>query len=182
MHTMGYHYGTYGSVAYAPVYDGSAVRAPRQGEAARRRQAVRERRQERALTRAQVQVRQAGQVAVFAVVGFLAAAVFAALLLLSHVQLTVANGETARLRADLEALQAEHATLTAEYEKLFDLETIEAAVGDTMVRPTGDQVVYIDLSAPDTVEVYGQEPLYTGPLGALQSIGEVVSGIFEYFR
>jgi len=179
---MGYHYGTYGSVAYAPVYDGSAVRAPRPGEAARRRQAVRERRQERALTRAQVQVRQAGQVAIFAVVGFLAAAVFAALLLLSQVRLTVANGETAQLRADLEALQAEHATLTAEYEKLFDMETIEAAVGDRMVRPNGDQVVYIDLSAPDTVEVYGQEAFYTGPLGALQSIGEVVSGILEYFR
>ncbi len=179
---MGYHYGTYGSVAYAPVYDGAAVRAPRQEEVSRRRQAALERQREKALTRAQVQVRQAGQVAAFAVVGFLAAALFAALLLLGQVRLTVANGEAASLRADLEALQAERATLTAEYERVFDLATIEAAVGDTMVRPTGEQVVYIDLSAPDTVEVYGREPVYAGPLGAVRSLGEVVGGILEYFR
>ncbi len=177
---MGYHYGTYGSVAYAPVYDGSAVRVPRQGAEYRRRQAARVR--ERTFARAQVQVRQAGQVAVFAVVGFLAVAVLAALLLLSQVRLTVANGELTRLRGDLEDLQAENATLTAEYEKVFDIATIEAAVGDTMVRPTNDQVVYIDLSAPDTVEVYGREAAYEGPLGALRSAGEVFGEILEYFR
>ena len=80
-------YDTYGSVAYAPAYDGSAVRAPRRQEevlqpAPRPRQ--REQVRRRTLERAQVQVREAGQVAPFAVVGFLAVAVFAALLILSY--------------------------------------------------------------------------------------------------
>ena len=78
-------YNTYGSVAYAPAYDGSAVRVPRREEELQRRpqpkQLERVRHQE--LTRTQVQVREAGQVAPFAVVGFLAVAVFAALLLMS---------------------------------------------------------------------------------------------------
>ena len=74
-------YRTYGSVAYAPAYDGTAVRAPRREEVLRPKPRVRPR--ERVLTRTQVQVREAGQASVFAVIGFLAVGVFAALLLLS---------------------------------------------------------------------------------------------------
>jgi len=177
---MGYKYSTYGSVAYAPVYDGSAVRVPQQREAVRHERQGRTR--ERALERAQVQVREAGQVAPFAVVGFLAVAALAALLLFSYVQLTVANGEMTALKSQLSTLQAENATLTAQYEKVFDMDTIQAAVGDAMVLPTGDQVVYIDLSEPDAVEMYDGETAYRGPMGALRSAGEVVEEIFEYFR
>ena len=61
------------------------------------------------------------------------------------------------LRRELSSLKEENITLSAQYEKVFDLATIQAAVGDTMIRPTGDQVVYIDLSAPDTVTVYGTD-------------------------
>ncbi len=175
-------YDTYGSMAYAPVYDGTAVRVPQWGEELQQRRRPRAWEREQALTRTQVQVREAGQVAPFAVAGFLAVAVMAALLVFSYVQLTVANGEMTALRSQLNTLQTEHATLTAQYEKVFDMATIEAAVGDTMVRPTGDQVIYIDLSEPDTVEVYGKETAYRGPLGALKSAGEVLGEIFEYFR
>lgn len=70
-------YRTYGSVAYAPAYDGTAVRAPRREEVLRPKPRVRPR--ERVLTRTQVQVREAGQASVFAVIGFLAVGVFAAL-------------------------------------------------------------------------------------------------------
>ena len=75
-------YRTYGSVAYAPAYDGSAVRAPRREEELRRAPAPypRRRQQVRKRERAKVEVRPAGAVAPFAVIGFLAVALFAAML------------------------------------------------------------------------------------------------------
>ncbi len=177
-------YDTYGSVAYAPAYDGSAVRAPRRQEevlqpAPRPRQ--REQVRRRSLERTRVQVRQAGQVAPFAVVGFLAVAVFAALLVMSYAQLAVSNSAMSSLRGELEDLQAEHAVLAAEYEKVFDMDKLQAAVGGEMVRPDSDQVTYIDLSEPDQVTVYAEER--TGGLaGALAGAGRVLEGFLEYFR
>ena len=110
-------YNTYGSVAYAPAYDGSAVRVPRRQEEVyqpaprpRQRPLVRK----RALVRAQAEVRQAGQVAPFAVVGFLAVAVFAVMLIMSYAQLAVANDQMVSLRSQLSDLQTENATLTAQ--------------------------------------------------------------------
>ena len=174
-------YNTYGSVAYAPAYDGSAVRVPRREEDLRQRPQPKQRERQQELTRTQVQVREAGQVAPFAVVGFLAVAVFAVLLLMSYVQYTVLNDQMVSLRSEMTTLQQESATLSAQYEKVFDMETIQAAVGGTMVRPTNDQVVYIDLSAPDTVVVYG-DAAGSGVLGALKEAGQVLGEIVEYFR
>ena len=91
-------YRTYGSVAYAPAYDGTAVRAPRREEVLRPKPRVRPR--ERVLTRTQVQVREAGQASVFAVIGFLAVGVFAALLLLSYTQYAVLTDQVVTLRTD----------------------------------------------------------------------------------
>ena len=177
-------YDTYGSVAYAPAYDGSAVRAPRRQEevlqpAPRPRQ--REQVRRHALERTQVQVREAGQVAPFAVVGFLAVAVFAVLLVMSYAQLAVSNDAMVTLRGQLDDLQAEHAVLSAQYEKVFDMDKLQAAVGDEMVRPDNDQVTYLDLSAPDQVTVYTEERS-GGLSGALASAGRVLDGFLEYFR
>ena len=180
--TTAYH--TYGSVAYAPAYDGSAVRVPRREEELQRvpQPRTRERVRQKELTRTQVQVREAGQVAPFAVVGFLAVAVFAALLLLSYVQYTVLSSEMVSLRSEMSSLQKENATLSAQYEKVFDMDTIQAAVGDTMVRPTNDQVVYIDLSQPDTVVVYGQEAGENVLVSAAKEVGAALGELIEYFR
>lgn len=176
-------YNTYGSVAYAPAYDGSAVRAPRREEELERRPQPkqRERVRRQALTRTQVQVREAGQVAPFAVVGFLAVAVFAALLLMSCVQYTVLSGEMVKLQNEMSSLEKESATLSAQYEKAFDTAAIRSAVGAEMARPASGQVVYIDLSEPDTVVVYG-EKAQSGLSGILAGAGEVLGGIVEYFR
>ena len=167
-------YDTYGSVAYAPAYDGSAVRVPRRQEevlqpAPRPRQ--REQVRRRALERTQVQVREAGQVA----------AVFAALLILSYAQLAVANDAMVTLRGQLSDLQAEHATLSAQYEKVFDMDKLQAAVGGEMARPDSDQVTYIDLSEPDQVTVYAEERA-GGLSGVLTGAGRVLDGFLEYFR
>lgn len=176
-------YSTYGSVAYAPAYDGTAVRAPRKEEELRRapKPYPNRKQQVRKRERAKVSVRQAGAVAPFAVVGFLAVAIFAAMLITSYAQLTVANDQMVALRSELNQLKSDNATLTAQYEKVFDLASIQEAVGDTMVRPTNDQVVYIDLSEPDTVTVYkeaGPSPLRS----LLDGIGGVFGSILEYFR
>ena len=174
-------YSTYGSVAYAPTYDGNAARVPRREEELRRAPAPQPKKPVRRHERAQVEVRQAGAVAPFAVVGFLAVAVFAALLVTSYAQLTVANDELVSLRRQLTNLEAENTVLSAQYERVFDLATIQAAVGDTMVRPTSEQVVYIDLSAPDTVTVF-QGDGASGLKSILQGVGDILDGIIEYFR
>ena len=177
-------YSTYGSVAYAPAYDGNAVRAPRREEELRRAPAPYPKRREqvRRQERASVRVRQAGAIAPFAVVGFLAVAIFAAMLITSYAQLTVANDEMVKLRSELSALKSDNAALTAQYEKVFDLATIQEVVGDTMVRPTSDQVVYIDLSEPDTVTVYQGNAGPSGLRSILEGIGDIFGSIIEYFR
>ena len=170
-------YDIYGSVAYAPAYEGNAVRAPRREEQELPQPKPRQRPRRKALVRPQVQVRQAGQVAPFAVIGFAAVALFAVMLLTSYANLTAVNGKVVSLRRELSALQQENTILTTQYEKVFDLDTIQAAVGETMVRPSGDQVVYIDLSSPDTVEVYSEEASFS----LFAGLGETVSVLLEYF-
>ena len=92
-------YETYGSVAYDPVWEGGAVAAPGREEVLRPRPKVRPK--ERTLARPHVQVREAGKVSPFAVVGFLAVGVLAVLLLMSCVRLTVISDETVQLRSQL---------------------------------------------------------------------------------
>lgn len=77
-------YRTYGSVAYAPAYDGSAIRAPGRESTLQPRPKARPRTREQALTRTKVQVREAGEVSPFAVIGFAAVGVFAALLIFMY--------------------------------------------------------------------------------------------------
>ena len=51
-----------------------------------------------------------------------------------------------------------------------------------MVRPTNEQVVYIDLSAPDTVTVYqsgGGASLFQS---IVDGVGDIFGSIIEYFR
>ena len=141
-------YSTYGSVAYAPTYDGSAVRAPRREEE---------------LYRALMDSAGSDRVT-------------------SYAQLTMANDEMVSLRRQLFELKVENTTLSAQYEKVFDLATIQEAVGDTMVKPTGEQVVYIDLSAPDTVTVYEGSSALSGLSGLVEGIKGLFGGIIEYFR
>ena len=176
-------YDSYGSVAYAPVYEGNTVRAPKHEEEYQQIPQPRRREQprRRALERTQVEVRPAGAVAPFAVIGFLAVAIFAALLLISHAQSTVLNAEIVELRSQLTTLEAENAKLSAQYEQVFDMEKIQAAVGDTMVHPTGSQAVYLDLSEPDTVVVY--DNLKDNKLmDALAGVGQTLGDLIEYFR
>ena len=84
-------YRTYGSVAYAPAYDGSAIRAPGRESTLQPRPKARPRTREQALTRTKVQVRGGGGGLPFAVICFAAVGVFAALLIFSYAQFVMAN-------------------------------------------------------------------------------------------
>ena len=174
-------YNTYGSVAYAPAYEGGALRSPKE-RTLQPQPKVRTHERTRSLTRTKVQVREAGEISPFAVVGFLAVGVFAVLVIFSYAQFTVANSQLSSLRSELSDLQAQNVTLSAEYERVFDMERIQAAVGDTMVRPTNDQVVYLDLSQTDNVVLSEDQERSTGIRGALEGLEDIFHQVIEYFR
>lgn len=168
-----------GNVAYAPEFERNTVRKLPKRE---RTAPPKHRTKECSLTRTRVRVREAGQVAPFAVAGFLLVGVLAALLLLCHTQYTVVTDQVVSLRRELNTLETEYAALTAEYELVFDMERIQSTVGGSMVRPSSSQIEYIDLSEPDSVELYTGSDSTTGIIGVLNGIKEMISDIIEYFR
>ena len=172
-------YRSTGNVAYAPEFGGNTVRGVPKRE---RVSQPKPRTKERSLTRTKVQVREAGQVAPLAVAGFLLVGVLAALLLLCYTQYTMITDEVVSLRRELSALETEHAALSAEYEQVFDMERIQSMVGGSMVRPSASQIEYIDLSEPDSVELYNRSSGTSGIVGVLNGIGTMVSDLVEYFR
>lgn len=144
-------YRTYGSAAYQPDYNGSAVRVARRERQLQPRPQVRPRR--RVVPRPQVQVRQANAFSPLAVVGFAAVALLTALLLVANARLMVINDQTVALRAQLKTLQEEQVTLLAKRELAYDLDAIEAQLTSdgTMVKPQPSQVTYLNASEPDSV-------------------------------
>ena len=126
---------------------------------------------ERTLARPRIRVREAGKVSPFAVVGFLSVGVFAALLLMCSVELTVASDEIVSLRSELSELQEQESKLLAQYELAYDLQSIEAQLtaDGTMVKPNSSQMVVLDLSEPDSVVVYGQQETAAGLVEQVKS-------------
>lgn len=171
----------YDTVPY-DLYDGSAARQLRQEEVLQpRRPMVRPR--ERTLARPKIRVREAGAVSPFAVVGFLAVAAFSVLLLLSYVQLAVISDQVVGLRSELTTLKTEEAKLRAQYELAYDLDAIEESLtaGNTMVKPQNGQVIYVDLSEPDSVTYFEETGGATGLGGAVEELQSIITQIMEYF-
>ena len=171
-------YTNYSRVPY-DAYDGSAARQLQREEVLRPRPMVRPR--ERAVVRPRVRVREAGLVSPFAVVGFLAVGVFAVLLLFSYVQLTTISQQVVELRSEMTALQSEEAKLRTAYELSYDLSSIEETM-TARVRPQNGQVVYVDLSEPDTVTFFNQDEAAAGLDGMFESVKSIASEIVAYFQ
>lgn len=173
-------YTNYSRVPY-DAYDGSAARQLQREEVLRPRPMVRPR--ERAVVRPRVRVREAGLVSPFAVVGFLAVGVFA-VLLFSYVQLTTISQQVVELRSEMTALQSEEAKLRTAYELSYDLSSIEETMtaSGAMVRPQNGQVVYVDLSEPDTVTFFNQDEAVAGLDGMFESVKSIASEIVAYFQ
>ena len=168
-----------GNVAYAPEFERNTVRGIPGRKSATR---TKERTRENSRTRTKVRLREAGQVAPLAVAGFLLVGVLAAMLLLCYTQYTMITDEVVSLRRELSGLETEYAALSAEYEQVFDMARIQSTVGGSMVRPSASQIEYIDLSEPDSVELYNGSGSTTGIIGMLNGIKEMISDVIEYFR
>lgn len=183
---------TYGSMAYKLDYYSDVVAVPQPRVAPMPRTApkaqpkadpqvttrVRERR------RVRVTTRQQQAVAPFAIIGFLAAAAIAVVLLLGNIQLNSLYADNVQLQKQLTTLETEHADLTAQFELKFDQAKLEAAVAadGTLAKPNSNQSVYIDLSEPDNAVVYGSEKQSTGVDGFFKTVGDLFSSVVEYFR
>ena len=165
--------GTYGNLAYAEP----AVRPLERGGSEVLRPQPKVRTRER--------VREAGQISVFAVVGFLAVGVFAVLLMLSTVQLTRVSDEMISLKSQLSNLQSEEKKLMAQYELAYDLSTIEQKVTSdgSMVKPQSSQIYTLDLSEEDSVVHYSRENGGTETVDSLiSSLKSLLDGALSYFR
>ena len=183
---------TYGSMAYKLDYYSDVVAVPQPRVAPMPRTApkaqpkadpqvttrVRER------SRVRVTTRQQQAVAPFAIIGFLAAAAIAVVLLLGNIQLNSLYADNVQLQKQLTTLETEHADLTAQFELKFDQAKLEAAVAadGTLAKPNSNQSVYIDLSEPDNAVVYDNTEGTGGITGFFQAVGELIAAAVEYFR
>ena len=160
------------------AYDGSAARVLQGGEIVAPRPRVRPRVKE--LTRPHVEARPAGAVSLFAVVGFGIVLALAVCILMNYVTLSSLANETVELNSQMTQLRSEEATLLARYELAYDLGAIESAVtaDGSMSRPQAGQMIYVDLTEPDSVTVYGLDET---PMGFWDGVEEFIGSILAYF-
>ena len=137
------------------------------------------RRQEKKAVRPRVRERQ--RVSGVLVLGFAALAAMVVVVLMSYAQLTSISADVVSMQKELKTLDAEHVALLAQYERTFDLETVKAAaVAAGMNKPSSSQINYIDLSAPDSVELC--EAQNVSVLSRVfTSLGQGVFSVVEYF-
>ncbi len=157
-------YRTSGNVAYQPDYERDAYRrqnvrryqepVPEQP----RKPKIQPRK--RVHNRPKAEVRAQERVSLFAVVGSAVVLASIMVLVMLTAQLAVANNDIVELRSELAELQEEGQQLQAQYEQVFDLEMIEEMFlsSGAMVRPSSDQVVYMNLAQSDSVIYYSEAP------------------------
>ena len=150
------------------------------GEAPRHQEQVRQ--QPKVHAAPKVLVRERQQVSLFSLLGFAAVAGLAVLVLMSYIQLTALASDTVALKKQLSTLETEHATLTAQYEQMFDLTTVrEAAEAAGMTKPSTSQICYLDMASGDSAIVYQQEePSVLSSV--LTSLNHGVYAVVEYFK
>ena len=126
-------------------------------------------------------VRERQRVSAFSVVGFAAVGILAVLVLMSYIQLTALSADMVSLKSQLSALETENVTLTAQHERMFDLDTVKAAAEAAgMTKPSASQIYSVDLSGGDSAVVYQQEE--PGVLSrVLTSLNHGIYAVVEYF-
>ena len=150
------------------------------GEAPRHQEQVRQ--QPKVHAAPKVLVRERQKVSLFSLLGFAAVAGLAVLVLMSYIQLTALASDTVALKKQLSTLETEHATLTAQYEQMFDLTTVrEAAEASGMTKPSTSQICYLDMAGGDSAIVYQQEePSVLSSV--LTALNHGVYAVVEYFK
>ena len=169
----------YGSLAYDLDRELRERELRHAGEAPLQREVVVERPKVRSVSKVQTRERQ--HLSAFSVVGFTAVAALAVLVLMSYIQLTALSADMVSLKSQLSALETENVTLTAQHERMFDLDTVKAAAEAAgMTKPSASQIYYVDLSGGDSAVVYQQEE--PGVLSRLlTSLNHGIYAVVEYF-
>lgn len=159
-------------------------RAEEERREAARREAQRQEAQQPAPRRREqnaVRVRERQRVSGVMVLGIGALAVMVVAVLLSYAKLTSISASVVSKQQELKTLETEHVVLLTQYERTFDLETVkEAAAEAGMYKPSASQISYIDLSAPDSVEI--SETQSVSVLSRVfTSLGQSALSVVEYF-
>jgi hypothetical protein len=143
------------------------------------RQQVQQKPKIRSISRANA--REPQRVSLFTVMGFLAVGAMAVLMLLCSIRLTVLASDAVDLKKQLEVLQTESATLTAEYEQMFDLDTVrEAAEAAGMRKPSVSQICYLKITDGDNAVIY-QRNNPSVLTDVMTSLNHSVYAMMEYF-
>ena len=166
-----------GSLAYDLDYAVRERELRHAGEAARGREKARPK--VHAAPRALVRERQS--VSFLAVLSVAAIMGLALMVLMNYVQLTRLSAETVELQGQLEELETENVSLTAQYQRMFDMASVkEAAEAAGMSKPSGTQMGRLDLSAGDSAVAYRRkEPGLLSRI--LSSLHGGVYAVVEYF-
>ncbi len=164
-----------GSLAYDLDYAVRERELRHAGEAPRTREKAKVYEAPRVLIRARQYISPLAALSVAAIMGL------ALLVLMSYVQLTLLSSETVELQGQLEELESENVSLTAQYQRMFDMASVkEAAEAAGMSKPSGTQMSHLDLSAGDSAVAYRQkEPGLLGRI--LSSLHGGVYAVVEYF-
>lgn len=125
---------------------------------------------------------QGYSISVFSIVGFIAVAIMAVLVLTAYVGYTDAAAETMRYKNRIEELSAQERKLTVAYEQTFDINEIENYARNVlgMDKPARDQVGSAATGSYDRAIVYSQSDSGTGsPVRGLLSF---IASLTEYFK
>lgn len=128
-----------------------------------------------------VQTRPRQRLSLLSVLGSAIVCVLAVLLLMSYIELTEISSDVVTLQNQLTDLKDKQVALTAQYERMFDLDTVRKAAEEAgMSKPSSSQIFYIDLSNGDSVVVHQQSN--TGLFGKiLDLLDRAVYAVLEYF-
>ena len=178
-----YSYGSgrvVGNLAYDYDYAPQRERRAPRPEPERREEFIRPPRR-KPVPAARPRVRERQKVSGTLVLGFTALAALVVVMLMSYAQLTSISADVVAMQRTLSDLQTEHVTLLTQYERTFDLTTVkEAAAAAGMYKPSASQINYIDLSAPDSVELcQAQSPSVLSRV--FTSLGHSAKSVVEYF-
>ena len=170
-------YDTYGSLAYQPEYQRGTAAPARRAREPQREPRPRVQPRTQTAARPQVEVRAQSAVAPFAIIGFIAVALCALLLVMTSAQLAMTNDEIVTLNSTLSELQSEEKVLMAQYELAYDLTAIEDQLtsNGSMVKASSGHTIYLDMSKGDNVVYY--EKAEAGISGLVRQVEQFLADL-----
>lgn len=127
-----------------------------------------------------LQVREAGKIAPFAVLGMVAVCLLVMLTLSQYAQLVEVNDQAVSLRKDIATMKQDEDKLLAQYELAYDLQAIETDLlkSGEMVKPQSGQSYAIGLTRPDSAQYYERASFGSSFIGGIK---QIFSAIGTYF-